>query len=64
MTRAARERWTFTLELPPDVQHGSRFIARLLKWLWRSWRVRCVAVLDTPADPPVEKVRPTKENPR
>jgi hypothetical protein len=50
MTRATRERWVFRVELPADVAHGGRFMAKLLKHLLRCWGVRCVAVLDIPAD--------------
>lgn len=36
------ERWLLTIELPPD--GDGRFVARLLKYLWRTWGVRCQAV--------------------
>jgi hypothetical protein len=38
------ERWTFTVELPADVGNGGRYAARILKWLWRTWRVRCTGL--------------------
>ncbi len=44
-----RERWLFRVELPPDVTHGGRFMARLLKHLLRAWGVKCVAVLNESA---------------
>jgi len=40
------ERWTLTLELPPEASagdRGGRFMARLLKHLLRAWGCRCVA---------------------
>jgi hypothetical protein len=44
LATTSRQRWTFTFELPPDVRHGGRFVARILKHLKRVWGVRCVAL--------------------
>jgi hypothetical protein len=38
------ERWVFTVQLPADVGNGGSYAARILKWLWRTWHVRCVAL--------------------
>jgi hypothetical protein len=48
----ARERWTFTVELPDGLPHPGRFVARLLKHLLRTWGVQVLAVRDEPACPP------------
>ncbi len=48
MNKPAGERWVFTMQLPADVSNGGRDAARVLKWLWRCWRVRCIAVLEAP----------------
>jgi hypothetical protein len=45
--------WLLRIELPAGLPNPPRFVARLLKHLWRCWRVRCVAVLDVPAVPVV-----------
>jgi hypothetical protein len=37
MSRPPREVWTFTVELPPGVKNGGRYVAAVLKWLWRRW---------------------------
>jgi hypothetical protein len=44
VSETARERWTFTVELPAGVRHGGRFVAGLLKHLRRAWGVRCIAL--------------------
>jgi hypothetical protein len=61
----SRERWTFTVEPPPDVgDRGGRFVARLLKHLLRTWGVRCVAVLDAHQSTPAERsaAEPARES--
>ncbi len=50
--RPARERWTFTMELPAGVANGGRFVARVLKHLLRAWGVKCVALRDAEPAPP------------
>jgi hypothetical protein len=54
VNRPAGERWTLTFELPADIRHGGRYMAVILKALWRRWCVRAVAVLEAPADPELE----------
>jgi hypothetical protein len=45
-----RERWTFTIELPPGEPHGGRLVARALKTLWRAFGLKCVAIVESPPD--------------
>jgi hypothetical protein len=54
-TSPERERWIFTLELPSGIDHGGRFVARILKHLLRAWGVRAVAI-HAPA--PEERKKP------
>jgi hypothetical protein len=50
MNRPARERWTFTVELPPGIANPGRYVAAVLKHIWRRWGVRATAVLDVQED--------------
>jgi hypothetical protein len=59
VARAARERWTFTFELPANVTNGGRFVARILKHLLRVWGVKCVALRDAPPQPPAAEPAPS-----
>ena len=43
------ETWLFRVELPAGIEHGGRFMARLLKHLLRAW-VRCVGRWTMPKD--------------
>jgi hypothetical protein len=57
MTRSARETWTFTVQLPAGVPNPGRYMAVVLKWIWRRWGVKAKAVRDvsaTAAPPPRE----------
>lgn len=52
MTPPPRERWFFTLELPAGVDHPGRFVARVLKYLLRTWGVKATAIHATSPDVP------------
>jgi hypothetical protein len=47
MHHSTREVWVFRVELPAGVEHGGRFMARLLKHLGRRWGVRCIALAES-----------------
>jgi hypothetical protein len=47
--------WLLEVKLPAEVvKQGMEchFVKRLLKYLWRTWRVRCTAFVDNPPDEP------------
>jgi hypothetical protein len=48
-TKTPNETWTIRVQLPAGISNPGRYMARVLKHLLRSWRVRCVAV-DEPAE--------------
>lgn len=50
MSHPPRESWLFRVELPAGVEHGGRFMARVLKYLLRAWGVKATAILDAPPD--------------
>jgi hypothetical protein len=41
---AAGELWVLRIRLPAGLPNPGRFVARLLKYLLRTWGVRCVAL--------------------
>ena len=41
------EKWVLTVTLPPGLPAPGRFMARVLKHLLRTWRVRCVALRES-----------------
>jgi hypothetical protein len=53
--RDSASTWTFKFRLPADVpvHRAGRFVARVLKYLLRTWGVKCVAVRD---NPPADRV--------
>jgi hypothetical protein len=51
-----RERWIFTFELPSDVTHPGRFVARVLKHLLRAWGIRATVIH---AEPHLPSATPT-----
>jgi hypothetical protein len=44
-----RETWLLKIELPANVGDRRRFVARMLKYLLRTWGVKCVALIDVPS---------------
>jgi hypothetical protein len=48
--KTVRETWLFRDQLPAG--SPPRYMASVLKWLWRRWGVKATAVLDAPPDPP------------
>ena len=47
MNEPAGETWILTVRVPRDVQNAGRFVARLLKHLLRTWRVKCTALKES-----------------
>jgi hypothetical protein len=48
MTKSAHDTWTFTVQLPAGVPNPGRYMAAVLKWIWRRWGVKATAVIDGP----------------
>jgi hypothetical protein len=46
----ARERWVFTVEVPPGIPNSGRLVARWLKYGLRALGLRCSAVIEAPSE--------------
>jgi hypothetical protein len=38
--------WIFRVELPAGLHNPGRYMAAVLKWIWRRWGVKATAILD------------------